>query len=536
VSEIAHTELVDETAHFFAPVSADIFTELLGQYQSMRKRIEAIGNMIDVENESALEYFLSGNSDDSGHFRPSVKKLFEVSGAVASLNSAYWSKTLALTDVLDMMPQKRRDEWHKTIREMTAPDFVEETVRPTITEMMNMRAQFLAERVDGIFRGLSGDHVTNAPEGFGKRMIIARVLNAYDSADTSTCGLINDLRCVVAKFMGRKEPGWHATSDLIPILRRRWGQWVTLDGGSMKIKLHRKGTAHMEVHPDMSWRLNAILASMYPRAIPAEFRQKPKKQIKEFELIGRPLPFNVLALLGGMRIATRIVGNGYPTKYVNIENARKFDSGRHVGGVEEATKVLESIGAVLMERGSNPYFQFDYDPTEVLDDIVASGCIPDKQSHQYYATPEKLARIAVEWAYIGDDDQCLEPSAGQGGIAQFMPQDRTTCVEISELHCTILKAKGVNVVNADFLPWAITAGRYDRIILNPPFEGGRARLHTEYAIGLLKPGGVVVSILPASNKGKDFDGVECEWSTIYENEFAGTGVNVVILKATKCDA
>jgi predicted RNA methylase len=275
---------------------------------------------------------------------------------------------------------------------------------------------------------------------------------------------------------------------------------------------------------------------MYPRAIPAEFRQKPKKQIKEFELIGRPLPFNVLALLGGMRIATRIVGNGYPTKYVNIENARKFDSGRHVGGVEEATKVLESIGAVLMERGSNPYFQFDYDPTEVLDDIVASGCIPDKQSHQYYATPEKLARIAVEWAYIGDDDQCLEPSAGQGGIAQFMPQDRTTCVEISELHCTILKAKGVNVVNADFLPWAITAGRYDRIILNPPFEGGRARLHTEYAIGLLKPGGVVVSILPASNKGKDFDGVECEWSTIYENEFAGTGVNVVILKATKCDA
>ncbi|MCU9611849.1 DUF4942 domain-containing protein, partial [Escherichia coli] len=77
-----------------------------------------------------------------------VQHLFQVKGAIAALNSAYWSKTLALTDVLDLMPQKRRDEWNNTIREMKAPDFTEEAVRPTILELLNMRAQFLAERVD----------------------------------------------------------------------------------------------------------------------------------------------------------------------------------------------------------------------------------------------------------------------------------------------------------------------------------------------------------------------------------------------------
>ena len=30
---------------------------------------------------------------------------------IAALNAAYWSKALAFTDVLDCMPQKRRDDW-----------------------------------------------------------------------------------------------------------------------------------------------------------------------------------------------------------------------------------------------------------------------------------------------------------------------------------------------------------------------------------------------------------------------------------------
>lgn len=538
--ELAPSELVDETAHFFAPVSADVFNELIGQYQSMRTRVEALAAVMAAEHMEALEYFLDGNKDPHGNGRYTVaaRYLFEPKGAIACLNAAYWSKTLALTDVLNLMPQKRRDEWNKTIREMTTPDFTEEAVRPTIVELLNMRAQFVAERVDGIFHGLSGDHVTNAPEGFGKRMIIARVLSAYDTSDHSTCGLINDLRCVVAKFMGREEPSWHASSDLIPILKRRWGEWVTLDGGAIKIRLYKKGTAHMEVHPDMAWRLNSILANLYPRAIPAQFRQKPKRKVKDFQMMARPLPFAVLALLGNMREAMERLEPNWPERHRKIANSRQFDSGRdNVPGKIEAARVLQAIGGTPSGKYSE-YFQFDYDPSEVLDEIVASGCIPDQKAHQYYPTPEKLARIAVDMADIGDTDLVLEPSAGQGGIADFLPKDRTTCIEIAPLNCTVLKAKGHNVIEGDFIVWADMkpfTTEFDCIVMNPPFSEGRAKLHVEYASTKVNPLGRLVAILPASMCGKDFlgSGFAHEWSPVFDNEFAGTSVAVVILKATR---
>lgn len=50
---------------------------------------------------------------------------------------------------------------------------------------------------------------------------------------------------------------------------------------------------------------------------------------------------------------------------------------------------------------------------------------------------------------------------------------------------------------------------------------------------MLKLGGRLVAVLPASAKGKDvLPGLKHEWSQIYNNEFAGTSVSVVILSAS----
>ena len=524
-AELAAVELVDESAQFFAPVSSDIFNELLGQYKAMRARVEALAAHFEGENTAALEYFYEGNRDLNRGHTVSVQKLFQVKGAIAALNSAYWSKTLALTDVLDLMPQKRRDEWKNTIREMTAPDFTEEAVRPTITELLNMRAQFLSERVDGIFRGLSGDHVTNAPEGFGKRMIFAGMLS-YGSQYHDARGLVNDLRCVVAKFMGRDEPKYTASDALIEALKGNWGQWVTIDGGALRIRLYMKGTAHLEVHPDMAWRLNSILANLHPLAIPAQFRQKPKKQAKTFVMMGRPLPFAVLEVLHGMvkvRKQNQRAGGYEPN---TLQFGYQY---RDKSIASEVVKVLESIGGVHVVAG---VFTFDYDPTEVLSEIVLSGCIPDQKAHQFYPTPERLARIAVELAEIGEADTVLEPSAGMGGLADLLPKERTECLEISALHCKVLESKGHNVTQADFLAWS--GAPVDRIVANPPFSEGRWQAHTQHAATMLRDKGILVAILPASARNSfTLDGLACEWHGPYPNEFAGTSVSVCILKSTK---
>lgn len=535
-NEIFVTEIIDDDSNkFFAPVSSDLIDSLIGQYQNTKSAIAEVSKFVNGTTAgSVIHYFIEGNtSEERGaiSLKRGAEQLFDEKGAVSALNAAYWAKAMNLTDVYDAMPQKRRTEWNESIRNHKTPDFEEDTVRATMTELLNMRTQFLAERVDGIFRGLSGEHVTNAPEAFGKRMIIARVLGAYGFSENDTCGLINDLRCVVAKFMSRDEPKYQASSHLIYSLNGRWGEWVSIDGGAMKIRLYKKGTAHMEVHPDMAWRLNQILAHMHPLAIPAEFRQKPKKRAKEFAMIARPLPFAVLEILDCAKQASRKVSTGWPERYEKVPNTiSMFDHGSNKAAFQEAAAVLESIGGAKISAYT---WEFDYAPYGVIRDIIDSGCIPDQKSHQFYPTPESLARRAVEWACIQDGDRKLEPSAGQGGIAMHMPEG-TACVEISPLNCKVLGLLGLKVQQADFIEWSKTAPKFDAIVMNPPFSEGRAKAHTEAAARLLEIGGRLVSILPASHRNKlELDGCKLEWSEVIENAFAGTSVSVVMLKATK---
>jgi hypothetical protein len=264
--------------------------------------------------------------------------------------------------------------------------------------------------------------------------------------------------------------------------------------------------------------LNAILHTLYPRAIPANYRTKPPKQAKTFTMMGRPLPFAVLTILDDMRIKGCRATYGYA-------QTDKASS-------KEVARVLESIGGVRDDGG----WSFDYDPTDVIREIRMSGCIPDRVSHQFYPTPEAVARAAVALADIGPDDVCLEPSAGQGGLADLMPVAHTHCIEISPLHCTILKAKGHNVTQADFLAWATIPKKpqFDRVILNPPYSEGRWLAHLQAAASILAPGGRVVCILPASQRGKDLiPGLAYEWSPVFANQFAGTSIDVAIYAGSK---
>lgn len=539
-------ELVTEEP-FFAPVTTDLFATLIAQYQHTLARINELGAVVNSElNAGVVHFFLDGNgTEDRGRrsLQVSAAQLFEVAGAVRALNSAFWSKALGLTDVYNLMPQKRRDEWNASIREMTCPPFEEETVRTTLMELLNMRSLFLAERVDGIFRGLSGEHVTNAPEAFGKRMIISHVINDFGSEEYRTCGLINDLRCVVAKFMGRDEPHHNSSSSVIRHLKGRWGEWVAIDGGAMRIRLYRKGTAHMEIHPDMAWRLNQILAYLHPLAIPAKFRERPKRKAKDVALIQRPLPFAVLEVLAGMSPAREMhkatAATRWETRYTNIPNTLEFGYGdRDKHAMAEAEQVLEAMGGVRVKDAApsrHEWFTFDYEPREVRDAIVASGCIPDQKAHQFYPTPKALATSVVELAEIGPAHSCLEPSAGTGGLASLMPADRTTCVEVSALHVKVLESMGLSAQQADFIAWAdTTRERFDRVVMNPPFDQGRWLLHVERAAALLQPGGRLVAILPSGAKTRDpMPGFRKEWHGPFDNQFPGASVSVVVLVAHK---
>ncbi|MBZ6393091.1 MAG: DUF4942 domain-containing protein [Pantoea dispersa] len=532
------------TDTFFAPADTDLIDGLLCSYRLMRTKLADISATIrSGVNSEAVACFLSGNLHrERGYHVPPVGKLFDLPGAVASLNADFWQKALSLTDVYEYMPNERRNEWNEQIREMKAPDFEENAVRATLSELLFSRQKFFSERVDGIFRSLSRSHVTNRPEGFSKRMIIECMFDQWGMCNYDRTGYVDDLRKVIAKFMGRDATGLNTTNKILKIARDRSGEWVAIDGGALRVKAFMKGTIHLEIHPDMAWRLNDILAFLHPAAIPAEHRLKPRTKVKSFDLHSNLLPFSVLSVLGDLETErTKPLKRSRweeprPPVTTNPFNRRiKGYSDEDKAARAEAEKVLLSLGGVKMNINAFTWFEFDYDPTTALEDIQLSGALPEQKTHQFYPTTGKLAAQLLDEADIREGETCLEPSAGMGGLADLMPKAQTTCVEVSPLHCRVLEAKGHNVIKADFLAWAqTTPQRFDVVVMNPPFSEGRAVAHLNAAAALVKAGGRLAAILPAGSDRKNLlPGWDCSWSEPMEGMFAGTGVRVVRLMAYK---
>lgn len=127
---------------FFAPAATDLVSGLMGEYRRARGWIDEAAAFFEGEPfKAVIGYFLDGNSDERrgrGMLASSAAQMFGKEGAVAALDAAYWAKAMALTDIYDAMPQKRREEWNEAIRQHKTPAFEEETVRATLETMLNL--------------------------------------------------------------------------------------------------------------------------------------------------------------------------------------------------------------------------------------------------------------------------------------------------------------------------------------------------------------------------------------------------------------
>jgi 16S rRNA G1207 methylase RsmC len=127
----------------------------------------------------------------------------------------------------------------------------------------------------------------------------------------------------------------------------------------------------------------------------------------------------------------------------------------------------------------------------------------------YFPTPEPLAERLVEMARIEPGNTILEPSAGTGnlidGILKNHPDVRISYCEMNCFLLDILRGKyegvnGVRFLGRDCFDIDTTQGenRFDRVIMNPPFERGQDVDHLLRAwYSLLAPRGVLVAIVSA---------------------------------------
>ena len=155
---------------------------------------------------------------------------------------------------------------------------------------------------------------------------------------------------------------------------------------------------------------------------------------------------------------------------------------------------------------------------------------------QLFPTPPELAARMVELAEIEQGQAILEPSAGTGAIIDALPEGlEVVCVEVNNALCRRLNTmpKVSRVFEADFLshgPDPRNRLKFDRVVMNPPFENGSDIKHIKHAMGMLKPGGRLVAICANGPRQQEqLKPLADTWEELPEGTFSGTGVHAALI-------
>ena len=168
-------------------------------------------------------------------------------------------------------------------------------------------------------------------------------------------------------------------------------------------------------------------------------------------------------------------------------------------------KVLSQIGGKWNRKAKAHVF--DTDPTDRLNAVIESGMLDPKIKTGYFPTPAVIVDKMIALADLNRDHLILEPSAGQGHISDEIckrlglhTHEIMVCETLAE-NRHILKEKGYVVEDCDFFNFFKQCDyeniRFDRILMNPPFERQEDIDHVTAAYGLLAPDGILVTIMSA---------------------------------------
>jgi len=149
---------------------------------------------------------------------------------------------------------------------------------------------------------------------------------------------------------------------------------------------------------------------------------------------------------------------------------------------QKTAKVLSAMGGKYASAKKATVFPEGTDIETTINNIIKTGeFISLAKKFQFFPTPNELAEKVVKIANIKKGDICLEPSAGRGNIAKYMPG--CDCIEINAENRKYLKENGFNLIHDDFMTF-VPNKKYDVIVMNPPFCKGQDARHILKAIDI----------------------------------------------------
>lgn len=218
----------------------------------------------------------------------------------------------------------------------------------------------------------------------------------------------------------------------------------------------------------------------------------------------------------------------------------------------KVNEVLDRIGG-KWNRNAKAHV-FPEDPTEKLNAVIECGVLEPKVKTGYFPTPPALVARMIELSGISKGDWLLEPSAGQGHIADEVckitgcePNKIFVC-EILQENNKILDEKGY-CSRGDFIEFAESSigkdWNFDCVLMNPPFEKQQDITHVTLAYNILGEGGKLVAIMSAgvkfreNKKTREFRENVLRHATLVEDnppgsfKESGTMVNTVMIVLEK---
>jgi predicted RNA methylase len=141
---------------------------------------------------------------------------------------------------------------------------------------------------------------------------------------------------------------------------------------------------------------------------------------------------------------------------------------------------------------------FDGDAADAADQLITTGRYVTNQDLGYFPTPAPVVSRLIDLAEPGESMTVLEPSAGDGTIASAVAPlvAAVDCTELDAGRAGKIRAGGYarEVTAGDFLA-STPAPEYDLVIMNPPFARKADIAHVRHALGFVKPGGRLVSVM-----------------------------------------
>ena len=239
----------------------------------------------------------------------------------------------------------------------------------------------------------------------------------------------------------------------------------------------------------------------------------------------------------------------------HLQGEVAFDGSHHVVTDSDGVEKRSPNRGVTIRKFQNGNAHVFFSPETLLDVNRAlaefyGDVLPDAEEEdakprpstevakdlQFYWTPKKVIERLCDQAGIyeprhqtGDRNyayRVLEPSCGDGRILDELRTRscRPFGIEVHAGRAAEARAKGHHVLTANFLEQPPRED-FDMVVMNPPFYGRHYVKHVNHALKFLKPGGILVAVLPATAH-YDHQELKGRWEDLPVASFAEAGTNV----------